>query len=456
MRIICGTDFTEHAAIGTSVAAILAGKFNDRLLLVHALPGGGQSAVSPEIMKIMNSLFAILHENLAEEAARLGRLGADVEPHLVPGSPDQAILSKVVPSETRLVVVSSQGRLGSKHRLLGGVAERVAESSPVPTLVVRQDDPFVQWLRGQRPLKVLCAYDFSVTADAALAYLVELRHIGPCEIVVARVDSPWDEKKRLGIPGPMPLDANLPEIQAVLERDLREKVAAVLGDADARIRVESGLGRPDAHLIDIAKAEQADVIVTGAHQWHGLARFWHVSTSRALLHYAPMSVLVVPGAAADIKPPFPKVRRVLVAADFSDPSRHAILHACSLPNAAGTVRLVHVMHPHELPGGECAHGFLDHRFPARHAEQVKACAEKLRALIPAEAGARELTVEVEVVEHRDPVEGICQAAERFGADVICLGTHGHSGWSAALLGSVAQAVMRRSPRPLFVVHPPPL
>jgi len=451
MKIICGTDFTANAAIGTTVAAALAGRLRDRLLLVHALAGGGQGAVSPAVM---HSLFASLHAELAEEARRLTQHCTDIVLHLLTGSPEGAIIDKVESSETRLVVLSSQGRLGSKHRLLGGVAERVAESCPVPTLVVRQDEPFIQWVRGQRPLKVLCAYDFSATADAALAYLHELRHVGPCEIVVAQVDSPWEEKSRLGIPGPLPLAANPPEVQTVLQRDLKEKVASVLGDPGARLRVESGLGRPDARLIEIAKEEQADAIVTGEHQWHGLDRLWHVSTSRALLHYAPMSVLVVPAAAGTVPGPIPAVTRVLAAVDFSELSGHVVAHACGLPRPGGVPRLLHVVHPCELPHGEYETGPRTAHSKALHTHHVGACTDQLWALIPAGAAARGLTVEVETVEHRNPADGICQAVERFGANVICLGTHRRSGWSEAMQGAVAQAVMKRSTRPLFVVHPP--
>lgn len=58
---------------------------------------------------------------------------------------------------------------------------------------------------------------------------------------------------------------------------------------------------------------------------------------------------------------------------------------------------------------------------------------------------------VHVREATDPTTAICQTAERFGADLICLGTHGRSGLSAAVLGSVANGVMARSQRPLLTV-----
>ncbi|WP_269744534.1 universal stress protein [Stigmatella aurantiaca] len=49
---------------------------------------------------------------------------------------------------------------------------------------------------------------------------------------------------------------------------------------------------------------------------------------------------------------------------------------------------------------------------------------------------------------------IAQAAERHGADLICMGTHGRTGLARAVMGSVAQAVMARSDRPVLMVRNP--
>ena len=40
-----------------------------------------------------------------------------------------------------------------------------------------------------------------------------------------------------------------------------------------------------------------------------------------------------------------------------------------------------------------------------------------------------------MLESRHPADAICQAAERLGADMICLGTHGRTGVAKAVLGS---------------------
>lgn len=452
MNIVCGTDFSDHAKAGANVAAALAAKFQDRLLLVHALPGGSPGGSPAEAG---SALSACGGEDLAEEGARLGQRGATVEPHRVAAPPDCAILSKLLPGQTRLVVVGSQGRLTSDRRLAGGVAERVAESAPIPTLVVRQDTPLVQWAHGERALRVLCAYDFTATADAALTWFNTLRGWGPCELVVAQVAWPPEHKARLGLSGPAPLDTQEPELQRILERELSEKAKAVLGDGGARIRVRGGWGRPDHDLLEIASEEHADLIVTGAHQRQGMERLFHVSVSRALLRHAPMNVLVVPATSERTSPPPAAPHRVLAATDFSDVGNQAVRHAYSLLGGGGTVRLLHVVHPGVVPNGASGRGVGDRQPDGRPAETVRQRADRLRALVPAEAAANGIVTEVEVIEHPRPAMAIAQAAERFGADVICLGTHGRSRLAVAIGDSVTHTVMRRSARPLLVVHAPP-
>jgi nucleotide-binding universal stress UspA family protein len=52
-----------------------------------------------------------------------------------------------------------------------------------------------------------------------------------------------------------------------------------------------------------------------------------------------------------------------------------------------------------------------------------------------------------------PAEEIAQIAADLDADLIVMGTHGRRGLSRLLLGSVAEAVVRLAPCPVFVVRP---
>ncbi len=55
------------------------------------------------------------------------------------------------------------------------------------------------------------------------------------------------------------------------------------------------------------------------------------------------------------------------------------------------------------------------------------------------------------VEKGTPHETILKVAEEWDADIIVLGTHGRTGLSHFLMGSIAEKVTRNSTKPLFIV-----
>jgi len=78
----------------------------------------------------------------------------------------------------------------------------------------------------------------------------------------------------------------------------------------------------------------------------------------------------------------------------------------------------------------------------------------LCALAPDEGEARGITTEVQVIDIREIDNAICAAAERFNADVVCIGSHTRPGLSAKVLGSVSLGVLQQCRRPVLVVWPP--
>ena len=124
-------------------------------------------------------------------------------------------------------MVGAVGHGVARRLLIGSVAERVAETSPIPTLVVRPGSRLGSWVRGEHPLKILAGYDFSAAGDAALRWINEMQDIGACEINVVHIDWPPEEAHRIGYHGPLPLTENPDQIQNFLERDLAERVAMI-------------------------------------------------------------------------------------------------------------------------------------------------------------------------------------------------------------------------------------
>jgi nucleotide-binding universal stress UspA family protein len=268
------------------------------------------------------------------------------------------------------------------------------------------------------------------------------------------VDWPPESSVRLGSEGAPTFFGNPPEVQRMIARDLKEKVERILGDESVKICVESGWGRSDSHLIQLAERNKANLIVVGTHQRLGLNRLRFGSVSRGILHHAPMNVAVVPMPKTDApsEKPIPEIRRVLVTTDLSDLGNGAVPYAYSNLVSGGTVHLVHVIPPFELPGPLVPHYQRRVVTKKGHAKAIVAARMQLRALIPKDV-PRSIKTEIEVVESKNPANAIYKTAERVGADLICMGSHGRSGISKAILGSVAEAVVAKSKRPVLILRP---
>jgi nucleotide-binding universal stress UspA family protein len=291
--IACGTDFSATATEAVDIAAALARRLETRLLLVH-VDQLHRSLVSDPI--IVESAALQTRCELDREVQRLRDLGTDVEGKIVAGSAFDQLVTAATNARARLIVIGAVGHGLGRRLLVGSVAERTAEGSPIPTLVVRPGGRLASWVRDEAKLRVLVGYDFSAASDAALRWVNELVKIGKLEITVLYTNWPPDEARRLGYEGPLPLTANPEKIQKNLERDLKKRIARLLPKQKVTAIVEPGWGTPEGYLFEMASRQNIDLIVVGTHQRKGLGRVLLGSVSRAVLHHAKMSVAVVPPA----------------------------------------------------------------------------------------------------------------------------------------------------------------
>ena len=368
-------------------------------------------------------------------------LGTDVDQKLLSGSIFNELVDAAAESNARFIIVGAVGHGVARRLLVGSVAERVAETSAVPTLVVRPGSRLGSWIRGEHALKVLVGYDFSAAGDAALRWLNEMQSVGSCETSVVHIDWPPEEAHRVGYHGPLPLTENPEEIQNFIERDLAERVEMVLPRDKVTITVEPGWGHPEGYLFELASRQHVDLVVVGTHRRHGLGRLRFGSVSRTVLHHATVPVAVVPPAEDQKRATIPKLNRVLVATDFSDLGNKAAPYGCAILRRGGTLKLIHVLEPSDA---------ADKTKPRPGKGNPKLLAQ-LRSLLPTDA-VEQFDIEEEIIENANAAEAISQAAERFDADAICLGSHGRTGLAKTFLGSVAQGVMTQSKRPVFVVR----
>lgn len=129
------------------------------------------------------------------------------------------------------------------------------------------------------------------------------------------------------------------------------------------------------------------------------------------------------------------VQKILVAVDFSSCSRAALELARSLGDSLGaSIDVLFVRQPGS--GDEMEHAL--------------AAKDELHQFI---AGAgRNDPPAGERVETGDARERIVTIAEKDAYDLIVLGTHGRTGRSRMLAGSVAESVVRTATRPVLTVR----
>ena len=291
--IVCGTDFSATATEATNIAAAIARRLASKLVLVHADQSYRSLFSNPSVIE---AAISQKRGELNCEAQRLRGLGTQVEEKFSSGSAFDELVTVATKLKARLIVVGAIGHGLARGLILGSVAERTAETSPVPTLVVRPKSNLSAWIDGNHVLNILVGYDFSAASDTALGWVNELGKIGKLQTTVLYTNWPPDEARRLGYEGPLPLTANPEEIQKNLERVLKERVARFLSKEKVTAIVEPGWGTPEGYLFETASRQKVDLIVVGTHQRRGLSRVLLGSVSRAILHHTKMSVAVVPPA----------------------------------------------------------------------------------------------------------------------------------------------------------------
>lgn len=141
-------------------------------------------------------------------------------------------------------------------------------------------------------------------------------------------------------------------------------------------------------------------------------------------------------------------RTVLVPVDGSEPASDALAFATDhYPDA--TITALHVIDPADYPAGGFESGVMTDLEQIR--ENKHQHAENL--LEDARERLTDQGVDVETaIESGKPSNVIVEYADEHDVDLITIGSHGRTGASRVLLGSVAETVVRRSPVPVTVVR----
>jgi nucleotide-binding universal stress UspA family protein len=138
------------------------------------------------------------------------------------------------------------------------------------------------------------------------------------------------------------------------------------------------------------------------------------------------------------------VKRILFPTDFSHTGDAALAFATSLAKESdGRLIVVHVQEaPMAYGGGEMYYGI-----PEPSTDEL---VNMLHNVKPTDAS---VPVEYRLVTG-DPADAVVRLAEDDNVDLIVLGSHGRTGLTRLLMGSVAEAIVRKAHCPVLVYKQP--
>jgi nucleotide-binding universal stress UspA family protein len=453
--IVCATDFSPQGEGAVAWAAAMARRDGGSVDLVHV----AHHVSKVERVLILGSAMLDAEQTSAArarlaEAARAAAqaFGIPVRPHLLDGEPHEAVLKHAREQDARMIVLGSGGAVAVERLMLGSVAERTVRSADRPVVLVpRRPEPDV-WTKGSgRAPRVLAGLGDGDDAPL-LHFAASLRREAPCDVTFLRLYWPIGEYARLGLQGRRELFEADPEVVKNLEPALRTKIEGLVGRGSVNLDIRPAWGEPASNLLAAVEACEADLLVVGAHERHGVARFLTGSIAQRLARqsrYVPIAV--VPAAPVVTAKPaaIPRLRTVLAVTDFSSFGNAAVAQAYALlRGTGGVVELCHI-HEHALPNPSYAYD--SPRRDLNDLERARMVAA-LRELVPAEAQGLNIATHTFVVDGGQAAEAIVQAAERLDVDAIAMASHGRGGLARTVLGSVAQQVVHRAHRPVYVVR----
>lgn len=135
-------------------------------------------------------------------------------------------------------------------------------------------------------------------------------------------------------------------------------------------------------------------------------------------------------------------KTILFTTDFSPASRTAFEVASALArDYKARMIVLHVIEPARA-------GFSEYAAYIGPEEDTGAAMAKLQAI---KAPSPTVTIEYRLLEG-DPATVVTETAAEVGADLVVMGTHGRTGFSRLIMGSVAEEVLRKAPCPVLTVR----
>ncbi|KPK59219.1 MAG: hypothetical protein AMS21_10110 [Gemmatimonas sp. SG8_38_2] len=198
-------------------------------------------------------------------------------------------------------------------------------------------------------------------------------------------------------------------------------------------------------ILDYANENDIDLVVMGTHGRRGLRRLLLGSVAEEVVRLAPCPVLTVPERADTVSTK--TLKRIVVPVDFSEYASLALTYAKELSAVhAAEMHLLHIVdeivYPDFYPPVTPSGGSMSDELRDQSLERMQSLLSELPG--------PESQAQIHVRAGR-AAPAIAEFAEEQGADLIIIASHGLTGLSHILLGSVTEQLIRRASCPVFTV-----
>jgi nucleotide-binding universal stress UspA family protein len=290
----------------------------------------------------------------------------------------------------------------------------------------------------------LFAADFSESSRGAFRIACSLAGEGEPSIVVVHVlEAPRVAEEPVYF-GQQSVRYISPETDATYTESVEKRLRRFyVPDRPVQIEYRTRGGLPAEEILSAAEENESDLIVMATHGRSGISRLLAGSVAEFVLRGAHCPVLALRSAESGVERA-EDIGTILAPIDLSEHSHDTARFARTLARDLGAQLVLLYVAPREVavPG----------EIPL--IVDLGECRKALDAL-RTELDGTDLGSEIQVeIRQGDAISEILNVAETYGCGLIVMGTHGRTGLLRFLMGSVSEAVLRRSRCPVLVVKPP--
>ena len=297
--------------------------------------------------------------------------------------------------------------------------------------------------------KIMAPNDGSANSLNATLRAARLARHHHAELRIVRISNPTVLIDVLSVEGDQELHQKAIDDQ--LAADMRDMEA--LGRKCRRAGVPTVItalleGVPGPALKDYAETAGVDLIVMASHSRGELARVVFGSVTDYLIRHCQAPVFVVKDDVAITNPDETIFNRVVVALDGSEMAEKVLPQVAAMATPPyTTVNLVQVL----TPATYAQKRIMDPALPWWENEFTKA--DDYLEHTAAYLRNNGIAVVTDVILADDVAEAILKHAKQYRADLLALTTSGAGGIKRLVLGSIADAIVRKSPVSTLVFHP---